>query len=237
LVLASAAMTLARAQAVPESSTPALDATIAGAPRPRPYTFDWRTNPDQTYRTICVRLCDGFYYPVSEASTPANFVGDEQRCQSSCASPTKLFYARPGEDVDQMVALTGEGYAGLPNAFLYRSEYVQACACKTKPSNMEAKAAIDQGETLATRTEGGSIMADAASETAKILPSGDVKVVRAKAKPAASKQRYNRAAAEKARMKSQLRASRYYAGVPVAPPQASYAPPPQRRFFLFGSRY
>ena len=56
--LACSAMIAAAAQSVPHASPP----------RPRPYTYRFRTNPNVSYRTLRVRLCDGFYYPLSEAS-------------------------------------------------------------------------------------------------------------------------------------------------------------------------
>src|SRR5690606_29512315 len=30
-----------------------------------------------TYRTVCVRLCDGFFFPISFATTPDRFGADE----------------------------------------------------------------------------------------------------------------------------------------------------------------
>ena len=58
----------------------------------------------------------------------------EVKCQSSCSSPAKLFYsAIPGQDAGEMVALTGERYGEIANAFRYRSEYVEGCACKPNP--------------------------------------------------------------------------------------------------------
>jgi Protein of unknown function (DUF2865) len=82
----------------------------------------------------------GFYYALSEASLPHSFLNDEQRCRSSCSSPTKLFYSlNPDDDSEQMVALTGERYGELPNAFRYRTEYVDACTCKPKPWSAEAR--------------------------------------------------------------------------------------------------
>jgi hypothetical protein len=45
-----------------------------------------------------VRLCDGFYFPVNEASRPSDFAADEARCQSSCTAPAKLFYMTSSED-------------------------------------------------------------------------------------------------------------------------------------------
>ena len=123
----------------------AAEASIAKAPaQPKPYSFKARTNPNMSYRTFCVRECDGFYYPLSEASTPGSFLADEAKCQSSCsiAGASCSISAVPGEDAGAMVALTGERYGELANAFRYRSEYVDGCACKPKPWSAEAKAHV-----------------------------------------------------------------------------------------------
>src|SRR5262249_52280527 len=37
-----------------------------------------------TFRTVCVRTCDGYYYPISYATVPGNFRNDEQMCQRTC---------------------------------------------------------------------------------------------------------------------------------------------------------
>src|SRR5262245_22590239 len=37
-----------------------------------------------TYRTVCVRTCDGYYFPISYSTTPASFPNDEQVCQRMC---------------------------------------------------------------------------------------------------------------------------------------------------------
>lgn len=86
-----------------------------------------------TYRTICVRLCDGYYFPVSFSTLPSHFAQDAEVCTSKCAAPTELYYyANPGGSVDQSVALsTQEAYTKLKVAFRYRKEYVNGCSCKT----------------------------------------------------------------------------------------------------------
>ncbi len=85
-----------------------------------------------TYRTICVRSCDGFYYPVSYSTTPDRFRDDEQTCQRTCpASEVSLYtYHNPGEDVAQAVSLAGQPYSQLPNAFAYRKAMNPACSCR-----------------------------------------------------------------------------------------------------------
>src|SRR5438105_1666359 len=63
-------------------------------------------NPDAqsgSFRTVCVRTCDGFYFPISYATSPARFAQDEKTCQRMCpASEAMLFsYRTTGEDVTQ----------------------------------------------------------------------------------------------------------------------------------------
>lgn len=95
------------------------------------------TQPDQgalpfaSYRTMCVRLCDGYYFPVSFSTLGSRFVEDEAKCQDQCAAPSQLFvYRNPGEDVEQMVSLDGTPYNEIPNAWRHRKQYVKGCSCK-----------------------------------------------------------------------------------------------------------
>ncbi len=90
------------------------------------------TLPYATYRTVCVRLCDGYYFPVSFSTLPNHFQRDEEVCQSKCAAPAELYYHQnPGAGMDQAVAArTNELYTQLKSAFRYRKEFVSGCSCK-----------------------------------------------------------------------------------------------------------
>jgi hypothetical protein len=90
-----------------------------------------------TYRTVCVRLCDGYYFPVSFSTLPSHFRQDENVCQSKCAAPAELYYYQnPGATVDQAVALRSqEPYTTLRTAFRYRKELVPGCSCKQAENN------------------------------------------------------------------------------------------------------
>ncbi|GBE43336.1 hypothetical protein BMS3Bbin10_01412 [bacterium BMS3Bbin10] len=92
------------------------------------------------YRTLCVRSCDGYYWPVSFSTTRAGFSRDAKQCVSSCTVPAKLFVHRnPGADIAQMVDLKGKPYARTEHAFRYRQEYVKGCRCKPEPWSEAAK--------------------------------------------------------------------------------------------------
>ena len=94
-----------------------------------------------TFRTICVRSCDGYYYPISYATTPDRFRDDEQSCQRMCpASEVSLYtYHNPGEEVAQAVSLSGRLYTELPTAFAYRKALTPSCSCR-KPGESWADA-------------------------------------------------------------------------------------------------
>lgn len=85
-----------------------------------------------TFRTVCVRTCDGFFFPVSYATVPSRFAEDEQVCRRLCPAAEVVLYSHrnPGEDIAQAVSTTGTLYTELPNAFLYRKEFNPACSCK-----------------------------------------------------------------------------------------------------------
>jgi hypothetical protein len=85
-----------------------------------------------TYRTVCVRSCDGAYFPVSFATVPARFPDDERSCKALCpaAEATLFAYRNPGEDMNQAVSISGQPYSDLPNAFKFRTEFNPSCGCK-----------------------------------------------------------------------------------------------------------
>lgn len=92
-----------------------------------------------TYRTVCVRLCDGYYWPISFSTTPQGFYRDSERCESSCSSPAALYvYRNGGGDPETMADLYGRTYNRLKTAFLYRAQYDANCKCKADPWEKEA---------------------------------------------------------------------------------------------------
>src|SRR5690242_18797054 len=82
-----------------------------------------------TYRTVCVRTCDGGYFPISFATSPARFADDEKTCRALCPATEAALYAyrNPGEDINSAVSVNGQPYTALPNAFKFRSEFNPAC--------------------------------------------------------------------------------------------------------------
>ncbi len=113
--------------------------------------------PYATYRTVCVRLCDGYYFPISFSTLPNHFERDAEACSSKCAAPAELcYYQNPGGSPDQMTAArTNELYTQLKSAFRYRKEYVQGCSCKITEYVPEAGAPQQHGEATPGATRSG----------------------------------------------------------------------------------
>ncbi len=93
---------------------------------------EFGTLPFATYRTVCVRLCDGYYFPISFSTLPNHFQRDADACQSKCAAPAELFFHQnPGAAMEQAVSAREKApYTSLKTAFRYRKEYVPGCSCK-----------------------------------------------------------------------------------------------------------
>ena len=101
-------------------------------------------DPNGRYRSVCVRTCDGFFFPVSYQTYASHLSQDASVCQSSCAAPAELYvYRNPGQEIDQAISLNGTAYSDLPAAFKYRKEYVTGCSCKANEYNPTA---IEGGE-------------------------------------------------------------------------------------------
>jgi Protein of unknown function (DUF2865) len=85
-----------------------------------------------TYRTLCVRTCDGYYFPISYSTVPGKFAEDERICQAMCPASEVVLYAHrnPGEDITQATSIGGRSYSELPNAFAYRKAFNPSCGCK-----------------------------------------------------------------------------------------------------------
>jgi uncharacterized protein DUF2865 len=86
----------------------------------------------ETYRTLCVRTCDGYYFPISFSTTSDRFHADEQACQRMCPAAQVALYMHhnPGEEIEQAVSLEGQRYTQLPTAFQYRKALSPACSCR-----------------------------------------------------------------------------------------------------------
>lgn len=125
-----------------------LGETIERADRPNEVLGDrsWQelmTAPDQLhrprgggqYRTMCVRTCDGYFFPASNAASVSDFERDQKNCEASCpGADMQVFYTQGlDDDSARMISTaTGRPYGELPTAYLYKkpnASVPQSCGC------------------------------------------------------------------------------------------------------------
>lgn len=140
-----------------------------------------------TYRTVCVRTCDGFYFPISYATVPARFATDDALCRRLCpATEVQLFtYRNPGEDIQQATSIAGKPYMSLPTALLYRKQFNPSCSCRAPGqswgqalSGLEDSTTLQKGDILVTEEQ--------AKEMAQPRPVGEQPGAKGKSASASS---------------------------------------------------
>ena len=100
-------------------------------------------------RTICVRKCDGFYFPISFATDSSHFSADAQACAQRCPTADVELYAYDTytPQPDEAVSTTsGATLKDMANAFRFRTSYDPSCFCK--PAGVAAQSVAPAGEAL-----------------------------------------------------------------------------------------
>lgn len=95
-----------------------------------------------TVRTICVRRCDGYYFPVSFSTKKFLMDKDADACSNLCpGTEMELFYHKTsGQSAQQMIStVDGTPYTSLPNAFAYRKRFNAACSCNYRLLDRKAE--------------------------------------------------------------------------------------------------
>ncbi|MEE9313741.1 MAG: DUF2865 domain-containing protein [Rhizobiaceae bacterium] len=104
-----------------------------------------------TVRTICVRTCDGYFFPVSFSTNKQSIRGDASACSNLCpGTEMKLYYHKTAsQSTEQMISReNGKPYTSLPTAFAYQKSYNPSCSCNyrlldrqeaAKPETVTAK--------------------------------------------------------------------------------------------------
>ncbi len=106
-----------------------------------------------TFRTLCVRSCDGYYFPISFSTTRDHFPSDQAICDQMCpAAGSRLYVHEVGDGgPENMVSVDGSAYSELPSAFKYRSAVDESCTCRPPGGDAERANAIDAPGARLTR--------------------------------------------------------------------------------------
>ena len=88
-------------------------------------------------QAICVRTCDGGFFPLGLSvrnSDPDQLTG---LCQALCPNAQVSVYTRsPNQDIGTAVSLNGDApYSNMPNARKFEKSFDAACSCKPPGQN------------------------------------------------------------------------------------------------------
>lgn len=84
-------------------------------------------------RTLCVRACDGYYFPISHTATRKRLKIDEAVCKAMYGrAAADLYFHHTGSTVDTAVSLKGKPLALEPHAFAFRNTFNETCQAELK---------------------------------------------------------------------------------------------------------
>jgi hypothetical protein len=103
---------------------------------------------------LCVRKCDGYYFPLTPSMTSARAGKLRDLCQALCPDAEVGLYSRvASSDISTALSAdSGERYSDLANALKYTKKLDPACACK-KPKQGWAEI-LGRAEEILTEIEG-----------------------------------------------------------------------------------
>ena len=80
---------------------------------------------------ICVRACDGGFFPVTYSGGKSRADSLQQVCQALCPNIEVALYSMPwGGVIDEAVSSGGVPYASLANAHKFEQSFDPSCSCR-----------------------------------------------------------------------------------------------------------
>ncbi|THD49007.1 MAG: DUF2865 domain-containing protein [Bradyrhizobium sp.] len=87
-------------------------------------------------KAVCVRSCDGAFFPVSYSASSGRLGGLEDMCRALCPNAEVSLYTYPASgQIEQAVSISGARYVDSPNALKFRQSFDSSCSCKRRGDN------------------------------------------------------------------------------------------------------
>lgn len=111
----------------PKATPPRSSAPRASSPAKRPI-------PQASgSRTLCVRACDGYYFPISHSTSRKRFKVDEAVCKAMYGAAAANLYVHDNSlPADTAISLGGKRLAAEPYAFAFRQTFSESCQAELK---------------------------------------------------------------------------------------------------------
>ena len=82
---------------------------------------------------VCVKTCDGSFFPVSYSGAGSRADSLEDVCRLLCPNADVQLYSFPfGGTISEAVSASGEPYVDLPNALKFEKSTDPSCSCRRK---------------------------------------------------------------------------------------------------------
>jgi hypothetical protein len=141
----------------------------------------------RSYRTTCVRTCDGYFFPMSYAASLADFERDQKNCDARCpgtemqvffheADPNRVRAPGADDSATMISTVTGKRYSELQSAYLYKSidaPRPKGCDCNAA-RNFEVLAGKPAGAEVPA--ENGSFVTPSEPKPEAPAPRADIAV-------------------------------------------------------------
>jgi hypothetical protein len=110
-------------------------APASSAPRERRRQIIEANGGPTSGRSVCVRLCDGYFFPVAPLTGATDLASHQSACTSACPdAPTALYVQPNGSDrIEDAVSTSGAPYTALPVALRSRTTFDNTCVCHRSP--------------------------------------------------------------------------------------------------------
>jgi hypothetical protein len=102
-------------------------------------------------RSVCVRLCDGYFFPVGDYSGSSDDDAHQAICSGLCpGAPTRLFVMPSGSDKieDAISAREKRPYTALPVAFRHTTKHDNTCSCRAQEASVNDSVSLLKDFTL-----------------------------------------------------------------------------------------
>nr|WP_210327283.1 DUF2865 domain-containing protein [Methylocystis sp. H4A] len=122
---------------------------------------------------ICVRACDGGFFPITYSARSSNLDDLATMCRALCPNAeVKLYTASQSKVLSSALSIDGEAYSDHPNAHKFEKTYDPSCGCKP-PGQSWAEALAEAERLIAERHAKDQVVtAEQAEQLSRALPPG-----------------------------------------------------------------
>jgi hypothetical protein len=107
---------------------------------------------------VCVKSCDGSFFPVSYSAHRGNLDELNDLCRALCPNAEVTLYTRSiSRDMKSAISIGGEPYRDMANAFRFEKAVEPSCSCKA-PGQSWVQALADAERLLGAQRRGDMIV-------------------------------------------------------------------------------